>query len=292
MAPKVRKAFDLRARGITFAAIGRRFGWSHSTTRQIIGNPVYTGVLTQAGVVKEGAHTAIVTRAQFDAANAARTVQPVPPGDTTRDRLLIGLARCAGCGKTLKTVRRRRADGSFVTSYYCKDAASASCPERAFVRAHELDAFIEQWFTEAIRTVPRMVDVVSVGVELEKAQADQATAEEQLRRYVENVVIDDATVFQRGVDARQRRVEGARERVGQLSARLPHLPAGGPLWKLWDGFDLPRRRAVLAGSIDRIDVRRGASANLKGSIQIIWTDGTLAFPDAADDESGVGVVAA
>jgi hypothetical protein len=82
------------------------------------------------------------------------------------------LARCAGCGHTLKTVRAPRAHGRYVVSYYCKDAASASCPERAYVHADELDAFVEQWFTEAISTVPRMVDIVSVGVELEKGSPD------------------------------------------------------------------------------------------------------------------------
>src|SRR5438876_269650 len=74
--------------------------------------------------VNEHAHPAIVTQEEFEAANAARTTQPVPPGETTRGRLLLGLARCAGCGRTLKVVRRPRADNTYVAAYYCKNAAS------------------------------------------------------------------------------------------------------------------------------------------------------------------------
>jgi DNA invertase Pin-like site-specific DNA recombinase len=290
--PKVREAFELRAQGVAFSAIARRLGWSHSTTRQLLANPAYTGVLIQGGFVKKNAHPAIVSRDLFDAVQASRTVQPVAPGENTRDLLLAGLARCAGCGNTLKVVRAPRAKGRYVVSYYCKNAATESCPERAYVHADQLDTLVDQWFTAAIKTVPRMVDVVAVGQELEQAQAVQATAEEQLRRYVDNAVIDDPVVFQRGVDARQGRVDQARELVGQLAARLPRLPVGGPLWTLWDGFDIARRRSILAAAIDRIVVRRGASADLEGSVKIFWKDGTLAFPDVADEERRVGMVAA
>ena len=43
-ASKVRQAFRERATGVPFAQIGRQFGWSHSTTRQILVNHAYLGV--------------------------------------------------------------------------------------------------------------------------------------------------------------------------------------------------------------------------------------------------------
>src|SRR5262245_60981390 len=43
-ADQMREAFALRVAGEPFAAIGRRFGWSHSTTRQRLMNPMYMGV--------------------------------------------------------------------------------------------------------------------------------------------------------------------------------------------------------------------------------------------------------
>jgi DNA invertase Pin-like site-specific DNA recombinase len=286
-ARKVVEAFELRASSVPFAAIGRRHGWSHSTTRQILSNEVYLGVVRHGAFRKEAAHPAIVSQELFDAANAARTVQPVPPGDTTKDRLLVGLARCRGCGRTLKTVRRKRADGSYVASYYCKNAASEPCPDRAFVHADELDAFVADWFAAALRNVPRMVDVVAASRDLEQAQAKLAKAQANLNAYNENEDAIDAVLFLRGLEARQKRVAEASERVRHLSARLHRLPTGGPLIALWENFDALERREVLAGFVGRVDVARGAHGDLPGHVRILWADGTV-----ARDQGRVRVAAA
>jgi hypothetical protein len=137
-----------------------------------------------------------------------------------------------------------------------------------------------------------MVDVVAAGFELQQAQEALVKAEAQLNRYAENVAIDDLAVFQRGIDARQKRVREARARVQQLAARLPRLPASGPLWAHWERFDVARRRSTLAAIVDRVVVRKGAGADLEGNVQIFWTGGDLAFPDVSDDEGAVRVVAA
>jgi DNA invertase Pin-like site-specific DNA recombinase len=286
-AAKVLTAYELRSGGTPYSQIGRRFGWSHSTTRQILANEVYLGVIRHGGFVNENAHPPIVPRDLFDAVQASRTVEPVPPGETTNDRLLLGLLRCGGCGRTLKVVRRKRADGSYRVAYFCKNAASESCPDRAWVGADELDAFVADWFTEALRTVPRMVDVVATGRDLEAAQRERSAAEAQLNAFVENADTLDAALFQRGLSARQGRVEKAVESVRHLSAHLTRLPAGGSLITLWGGWGPAERREVLGGFLDRIEVSRGATDDLTGRIRIFWADGSV-----ADDESRVGVLAA
>ena len=291
-AESVREAFRQRAAGVPFAEIGRQRGWSHSTARQILCNPAYIGVARAGEHVNEHAHPAIAERKLFDAAQAARTIQPVPPGDTTRDRLLLGLARCAGCGRTLKVVRRKRADGTYVASYFCKNAASEPCPERAYVHADELDAFVAEWFAGALETVPRMVDVVAAGRDLEQAQGEQAQAEADLNAYVETADAMDPVLFRRGLNARQERVTAACERVRHLSGRLTRLPVGGTLISLWDGFDVAERRDALTGFIGEIEVARGASRDFPGHVRIHWQDGTLASPEVADDEERVRVAAA
>jgi DNA invertase Pin-like site-specific DNA recombinase len=278
-AAKVIDAFERRATGEPFASIGRRNGWSHSTTRQIIANDVYLGRVRCGGLATEHAHEAIVSRDLFDAANAARTKQPVPPGDTTRDRILLGIARCAGCGHTLKVVRRPRVDGSYVTSYYCKDAASESCPDRAFVHADSLDEFVFEWFAEALRKTPRMVDVVVAERELEQAQRERDKAEAELAKFVETASALEAVLFQRGIASRQKRLDEARANVQAASARTTRLPVSGPLIDLWDTFTAAERRDVLAGFLDRIDVRRGASSNLAANVRIVWSDGTVAHEE-------------
>lgn len=134
-APKVFEAFELRAAGQPFSAIARRFGWSDSTCRQILANEAYLGILRQGDFVKLDVWPPIVSRDLFDRVQSARTKQPVPPGDTTKDRLLMGLVRCASCGHTLKPITRLRADGTRRSAYYCKNAASEPCPDRAWVGA-------------------------------------------------------------------------------------------------------------------------------------------------------------
>jgi site-specific DNA recombinase len=275
-AAKVREMFERRAVGESFASIGRRFGLSHTTTRQILMNDVYIGTLRCGRMVTENAHPAIITREMFDAANATRTKQPIPPGDTTKNRLLLGLARCQGCGNTLKVVQRRRADGSVVQSYFCKDVAKGACPERAYVHADDLDEFVADWFARALKTAPHMVDVVATARELEQAQRVQEKAQAELHAYVEAASALDPLLFQRGVASRQKRLDEARSQVQVASARTTRLPVGGSLIDLWGGFASAERREVLGGFLDKIEVRRGASADLAGHVSIFWSDGSFA----------------
>jgi DNA invertase Pin-like site-specific DNA recombinase len=283
----VRQAFKQRAQGIAFSEIGRRHGWSHSTARQVLSNIAYLGVARSGEYVNESAHPPIVSRELWDAAQEGRRHQGPPPGETTQDRLLLGIARCSGCGHTLKVVRRPRVDGTYAVSYFCKNAASKPCPDRAFVHGEALDAYVADWFEAALTSAPRMIDVVSAGRELEQAQAEQAEAEEQLYAYIENTDTRDKRLYQRGLAAREKRVDEAREQVRQLSARLTRIPAGGSLSTLWSRFTPLERREVLAGFVDRVEVDRGASADLAGHVRIFWSDGTI-----ADDEAGVRVAAA
>ena len=285
-ADEIHEAFELRAAGESFSAIGRRFGWSHSTTRQRLANRRYIGV--------PGLLPAIVSRELWEQANATRTRQPVPPGERTKDLLLPGLVRCAGCGRTLKVVDGDGAGGVRVPRYYCKDAASQRCAHRALVHAEPLDAFVAEWFSEALREVPRMIDVMAAAEELEQAHAERDRAERELEAYVENTPASlDATVYRRGLDKRQAALDEARSRVAEVSTRVARMPAGGSLITLWDGFTAPERRDVLRGFIDRVEVSKGAGADLRGHVRVFWADGTLALaPEVVDHEAGVRVATA
>lgn len=286
-AAQVREAFRQRAAGLSFAQIGRGQGWAHATN--LLRNEAYVGVARSGEFVNERAHPAIVTRELFDAANAARTKQPVPPGDTTRERLLVGLARCAGCGRTLKVVRRKQR-GGHVSAYYCKDASSVPCTERAYVHADDLDRFVAGWFERALGSAPRMIDAVAAAHELEEAHGEQAAAEAELVAYVEAASALDAALFQRGLSARQARADGARAQVRELSARVTRIPSGGSLATLWAGFGPVERRDVLLGFLDRVEVARGASGDLAGHVRVLWADGSLA--KVPEDEERVRVAAA
>jgi DNA invertase Pin-like site-specific DNA recombinase len=285
----VRQAFELRADGESITAIARRLGWSHSTTRQRLSDEVYLGV-ARAGVHRnEDAHDPIVTPEQFEAVRAAPTATRAT-GETTADRLLLGIARCDGCGRTLKVVRRRRADGSFVASYFCKDAASERCPARAFVHAEPLDAYVGLWFEAMLASEPRLVEAVEAGQELDEARQEVAEAEAELAAFVKAASALDAALFQAGVEARQARVDAARQRTAALTAQARALPLGGTVAQVWHGLPPLDRRAVLAGYLDRVVVSRGASKDLAAHIEIVWADGTVA--ELGDGEQRALVAAA
>jgi hypothetical protein len=67
---------------------------------------------------------------------------------------------------------------------------------------------------------------------------------------------------------------------------MTRIPAGGSLSELWGGFDIARRRTVLRGFLDRIEVDKGTE-DLAGRVRIFWTDGSI-----AGDEARIGEVAA
>jgi hypothetical protein len=220
----VREAFARRAAGEAFSAIGRSYGWSHSTTRQRLTDEAYIGVARAGGYRNEQAHEALITRELFEASRIA-PVSTRPTGETTADRLLLGVARCGGCGRTLKVVRRRRADGSHATAYFCKNAASEACSSRAFVHADVLDAYVGSWFEEQLAQEPRFVEAVEAARELEDARAAATAAEEELSAFVTAASALDASLFQQGVDARQARLDDARQAVAVLLAQTRALPS-------------------------------------------------------------------
>ena len=271
----VRDAFERRAAGEAYSAIGRRYGWSHSTTRQRLSDEAYIGVARSGAYRNEDAHEAVVSRELFDAARVSPT-SARPTGETTADRLLVGVARCTGCGRTLKTVRRKRSDGSYVVSYFCKDAASDPCPERAYVHADALDAYIAGWFEDVLASDTRFVEAVEAAKELDEARVEVEAVEAELVAFVENASALDAALFARGAGARQARVDIARQAVAVLGAQARALPIGGPIATVWGRLDTIDRRAVLAGYLERVVVSRGASGDLGGRVQIVWADGTIA----------------
>jgi site-specific DNA recombinase len=279
----VRDVFERRATGEATTAIARSLKWSHSTTRQRLMDEVYLGVARAGGYRNEDAHPPIVTRELFDAVRIAK-VATRPTGETTRDRVLLGIARCAGCERTLKVVRRPRADGSRVAAYFCKNAASEACSERAYVHADELDAYVSEWLERVFASEPRLVEAVEAAQELEEARVELETAENELRAFVTAASALDAVLFQAGVDARQERADVARLAVATLTAQARALPIGGSVADVWQGLDPIERRTVLAGYLDRVVVRRGASVDLASSVDIFWADGTLALGEVADAE--------
>ena len=70
-------------------------------------------------MTNDGAHERLVTQAEFDAAARSHSVFQARDGSIATQALLGGLARCAGCGHTLK-ITGNGPPGRRYATYYCK----------------------------------------------------------------------------------------------------------------------------------------------------------------------------
>jgi hypothetical protein len=131
-ASAVAEAFRLRALGVSYRRLAEFFEergvlpstgnphWSNHGVSQLLKNPVYLGQARSGKHVKEGAHEPLVTRAEFDAVQGSKTLLDTPKQSLSAEALLVGIARCGGCGHTLKISGSfDRAQGRRVPNYYC-----------------------------------------------------------------------------------------------------------------------------------------------------------------------------
>jgi Recombinase zinc beta ribbon domain len=86
------------------------------------------------GVVTEDAHPALISRALF-ARCQTRGVQSQRTGKLAGRFLLVGIARCGGCGRGL----RLSTSGDGRAFYRCREVG---CPARGYAGAERLDAFV------------------------------------------------------------------------------------------------------------------------------------------------------
>ena len=152
-------------------------------------NPVYLGQARSGKVTKEGAHEPLVTRAEFDAVQVSRSVLKTRDGSIASQAMLGGLARCAGCGHTLKIAgTTSRKSGERYPTYYCTGRyAKGMCPSRAAARASRLDEHVEGLVLRALQSEDGLLAqgvAASEGVERSSRAVEEA--EHELDLFVNN----------------------------------------------------------------------------------------------------------
>jgi site-specific DNA recombinase len=151
-APAIREAFLWRAAGRSRTEIARRLDetatrpnggrWTPPMVERIIKNRVYLGHAYRGDQVNKTAHPAVVTLAEWQAANLA-PVRAAPRGK--KPNLLGGIARCAGCRYVLAPGKSRwGGSGDSVLGYRCRGIHTAGvCPEPASINAHKLERHVK-----------------------------------------------------------------------------------------------------------------------------------------------------
>jgi site-specific DNA recombinase len=248
--------------------------WSKTGVSGLIKNPAYLGQARSGSIVKENAHEALVTRAEFDAAQSVRKSLLKPrDGSLAEQAMLGGLARCAGCGHTLKiTGNTDKKSGERYPVYYCTGRyATGLCPSRAAVRASLIDSYVEVRVLDALRKETGLLaQPVDASAALDEAARAVAEAEHELDLFVTNPKLLTTIGEERflvGVEARQRVLDAARITLAELrkQSTLADEFADGDLLEAWPTLTVQEKRRLLHGLLDRVIVSRavgrGKNAN-------------------------------
>jgi site-specific DNA recombinase len=273
----VAEAFRKRAAGTSWAELARFLEergvyppsgnkhWSKYGVSGLIKNPVYLGQARSGKVVKEGAHEALVTQAEFDAAQSMKKSLLAPrDGSLAAQAMLGGLARCAGCGHTLKiTGNTSKKTGERYPVYYCTGRyAKGLCPERASVRASILDLHVEEQVLAALTQEDGLLaQAVEASDHIEAAGRAQEKAEHELDLFVNNPkllsLLGEAR-FLEGVEVRQRALDEARTALAEARSQssLVEEFGDGDLVAAWPTLTTQERRRLMHGLLERIIVSR------------------------------------
>src|SRR4029453_266372 len=163
--------------------------------------------------------------ADFDAAQATRTLLKARDGSIAGKALLGGLIRCAGCGHTLKIAgNSSKKTGERYPVYYCTGRyASGLCPARATIRASYVDDYVEEQVLAAMRAEGGPIaTAVAASQEIEQAAQAVTGAEHELHPSIGNpklLSLLGEQKFLEGVEVRQRGLDESRERMAELRSQ-------------------------------------------------------------------------
>lgn len=286
----VRGLFARRAAGMSWSELMRwadstgvppRRGkhWTRKSVETIVRNPAYTGEARYGQHRQPGAHPALVTLDEFEAANVARGVRP----SRGEPALLSGLVRCAGCRHRMHaaTVGERKQ-----LVYRCKRRhGTGLCGAPASVTRSLVDELV----TEAFLARYGGVEVTPADTGIADATATLNEAQHQLEQYLATIDIDDvgADAFKAGAHARRERVDEAQRAVHRARSEANGLSIGPEGIAVWPDLSIGERRRLLAAGIDCLFIRRapnrGRNVVDPTRVRIFWRG------EAPDGLPGPGV---
>lgn len=278
-ASAVAEVFRRRATGASWAKLARFLEeqqvypstgnrhWSKYGVASLVKNPVYLGQARGGKVVNDEAHEAIVTRAEFDAAQSTKkSLLATRDGSVASRAMLGGLARCAGCGHTLKINGQTDPKSRHAPNYYCVGRyASGPCPARAFVTAAKLDSYVEECVLAALRTQGGLLaEAIHSSEQIERAASTVTSAEHELDLFVNNPTLLTTLGekrFVEGVQVRQDALDQARQTLSLLRTQNTiALEIGeGDLLTSWPTLSVQEKRRLLYGLLERVVVTKATA---------------------------------
>jgi site-specific DNA recombinase len=290
-APHVRKAFKMRGTGSAVADIERYLAkhcplehdriWTYKRVIDLFPKRVYRGETRHGDILNPESHEAIVTEAEWQAANAIpkRTVSR-----TSNPSLLHGLIRCAGCGYIMSpssVPQRPLKDGTQKPNlliYTCRRVhQKKKCPAPSMIVRHLADEYVEQAWREGMAGLT--LEGSEATEEFDTAQDELDALEAELAEHLADTGLRAAVGAQRyrsATETRLKAIADVRARLVTLSAKASTNGSANAF--SYDDLTLDERHDVLAGSVDVILCRRAPKGTTAPDrLRILWRG------DAKDD---------
>jgi DNA invertase Pin-like site-specific DNA recombinase len=281
-APVIRELFQRRAAGEPWNALcnflderlPRENGdhWPRSTVTSLISSRTYLGEARGGGIINGDAHLPLVTRGEFEAAQASKADgrhERGPDGGA----LLTGLLRCGSCGHTLT----RLSDGSRgYANYKCrKRHRDGICEAPVGISVSRTDSYVEREFLAMVERDPIAASGAPADGTLDQAAGALEAAERELSEYQSanliSVIGRDA--FVEGVTQKQRAVDVARRNLAEASATSP-LEGIHDLQELWPSLSVRERRHLLGSVLDSAVVSAAPGAGrgtpVENRLSLTW----------------------
>jgi site-specific DNA recombinase len=275
-APAIREAFRMRAAHKHLTEVARRLDetaprpndgrWTRAKVDRIIKNRVYRGDAYRGQHVNRNAHPAIVSEAEWHAANHVPVRARPRSGSPS---LLGGLVRCAGCRYLLAPHKQRvTKTGVKAPDYRCRTIHGAGeCPAPASVNGHKLDKYVETLWRA--RMAQEAISVRHNSDALQAATETLTAAEEELAAFAADLTAR-RLLGDRYHVALQTRVDAVSEAQANIRSNLGPT-SDSQLIEGYEDLALEDRRRILGSSINTVIVKRGdARLPLQHRVTVLW----------------------
>lgn len=291
LAPKIKKAFEMRANGASLGQINgelRLFG-SINSYRTFWANKIYIGTLVFADLIIENYCAPMVDQKTFERVQKrqnhfTRSEHMKGGGSDHPQRiastyLLSGLAHCARCGAPLFGTTSKQRNGSVMRSYFCSKAYRTRDCTRQRIPIAAFESAVINTLRDKLQT-PGFLEVLLEEKDAKDAnhQADYEEKRQQLtkdlaetRRELKNIA---KAIGQRktsrtllnsldALEAQETQIENDLAKLDSNHTRI--IPAGSAdrlkrqleqIETALTSSDIQLQRAVLRGLVARIDVDR------------------------------------
>jgi site-specific DNA recombinase len=240
--------------------------WTPPMVDRIIKNRVYLGWAYRGEQVNKQAHEAIVSMAEWQAANLA----PVrAAARSKKPNLLGGIARCAGCRYVLAPGKSRfGGTGEQMLGYRCRTTHTAGvCQEPSSIHAGKLETYVEAVWREQM--AQEALSVKHDNDALQAAADALSAAEDELAAFAA-----DVTARRLLGDGYHAALEQRVTAVNATQADLQKAIAAGPdtaTIERYDELPVTDRKRILGSSIDAVIVQRGhARVPIEQRVTILW----------------------